>query len=216
VPQTSPSPWVAWQSAAGEEPTGSLDGEGERRADDELSDVEIAPDPARWHRAVWARFPRRQSHDPTEWLEGNDNARFELRLTPTGEIPVHQKRRLERRVVLEEVESGQDERVAPTFRLHLDDVDDQRVARFGAADGDWTADLMDQFEVEIEERVGCRVGADLAAGDLRRLEDDGVAWVDRQRDWRVTVPTIDDGVLVEVMGLRHRVESLPLCESRWI
>src|SRR3954469_15895709 len=102
---------------------------------------------------------------------------------------MHQKRRLELRVVVEEVESREDEGVAPAFRLHLDDVDDQGIARVGTVDGDGAADLMDQIEIEIEERVSSRVGADLAAGDLWRLEDDGVTWIDRQRRRRVTVPT---------------------------
>ena len=75
---------------------------------------------------------------------------------------------------------------------------------------------MNQVEIEIEESIGGRVGSNLAAGDLRRLENDGVAWIDCQRRWRVTVPAVDDGVLVEMMGLRHRVELLPLCESQGV
>jgi hypothetical protein len=117
---------------------------------------------------------------------------------------VHQKRRLEGWVILEEVEAGEDERIPPAFRLYLDDVDDQGIARLRAPDGDRPADLMNQLEVEIEESLSSRFRGDLAASDLRRLEDDGVARIDRQRRWRVAVPAVDDGVLVEVMGLRHR------------
>ena len=214
MPQTSPSPWVAWQSPQEKSPPESLDGQKEGRAGDELADVEVAADTARGDGAVRAWLAGSQAHDATERLEGDDDSRFELGFAGSGQIPVHQVRGLERWVVLEQVESGQDERVAPALRAHLDDVNDQGVARFGAADSDGAADLVDEIEVEVEERVGGRIGGDLATGDLRRLEDDGVTGVDSKGRRCVSVPAVDDGVLIEVMGLWHGVSSLPSATQR--
>ena len=70
---------------------------------------------------------------------------------------MQQERRLEGRIVLQQVEAGEDEGVAPTLGPHFDDVDDQRVARLGAAYGDRPADLVDQAEVEVEQSVGGRL-----------------------------------------------------------
>ena len=86
--------------------------------------------------------------------------------------------------------AGDQRRDAPLDRLDREELDDERVARLGARDGDGPGGAVDAVEVDLRDEVV--LGADLPAEAVVRLEADDGAGLDLEHRLEVGPERPDD------------------------
>ncbi len=108
-------------------------------------------------------------------MAGNEMRSF-CRIIPSFTSNTPRQRRLH---LLDQLsEAGDEGGDAPLDRAHVEDLDDERVAGLGAADGDRPCRAVDPGHVDLGDEVV--LAADLARETVVRLEGDDIAGPDLQ------------------------------------
>ena len=179
----------------------------ERRADAELLDVEVPADPPGRHHAVDARLGRCQPDHAAEELEGDADPVAERRPTACAELPD-----LEpgcRELVGEEAEAGDDRGPSGGAHLHRPNLNRENVARPGALDVNRPAGGVDPLEVEVDDGINARGGADLpgrGVGDLERQLGAGADGDDRLP----VIGPVQLGAVDDLVNRAHGFQPSPL------
>ena len=202
VTHTSPSPWAAWASPQLNQSALDLDRQVERRALHELSRVHVPPEASGRHDRHLLRARGTDAHRPEERLDRDRDVVAQIR-----ELAVREVEDADvgiREVVGQQAEAGDDDGVAPAARLHLEDLDRQRVARLGSFDEHRSRQRVDAIPIERGDGLGGRVRRDLVVAHVTRLVDDRVAALDREHRLVLDVPGEVDAVGRKLVGRGHR------------
>src|SRR6266480_1244955 len=133
-------------------------------------------------------FVGRHAHRPAERRDGNVYVVSQLCRSPVAQLEVAHVRL--GKVGGQKAKARQQRRPAPGSRLELQDLDLQRVSRFGSAHVDRAAQWIEAIEVEGAE-PGRRIALlELSGGDLFSVEVDDVAGLDLDHRRQRVVPLV--------------------------
>ncbi len=155
--------------ADAEQGAGGGDGEVEGGAGGEVLDVHVPAPLGGGQDAVWSGLFGREADRPGERRERERDPVVEPDLVRLGVDGRDVQPRVGE-LVGEQPELGDDRRPAPVVRDQLEDLDLERVARFGALDVDRAGDRVDVAHVHLRDVLRRRVPGQLPAGRVRGLE----------------------------------------------
>jgi hypothetical protein len=116
---------------------------------------------------------------------------------------------LKRFIVRQQVEPRDDPRPAPVLWFDILNFDDERVARFGAANRDRSRELMEHFKIERIENSDRRLFCNLVSRNFRRIEQNRVARIDFDHWRQIAVPAVMCSRIRYLMGSRHAFTPHP-------